>query len=202
MNPVKAALHFPQVTLLLTAAVFLSGVYALMTMPRREDPKITIRTGLVVALYPGATAEQVEKQVTRKIEERLFRFSEVRKGKTWSTSRNNVAVINVELEDHIQQPDLFWSKLRHAMIELKLTSLPEGVQGPAVRDDFGDTVAMLIALHGGSYDYQQLKSYAQRIEDVFRTSRAVAKIARIGEQKKRSASPVRWSAWRSMRSRR
>jgi len=183
MNPVKAALRFPQVTLLLTAAVFLAGVYALMTMPRREDPKITIRTGLVVALYPGATAEQVEKQVTRKIEERLFRFSEVRKGKTWSTSRNNVAVINVELEDNIQQPDLFWSKLRHAMIELKLTSLPDGVQGPAVRDDFGDTVAMLIALHGGSYDYQQLKSYAQRIEDVFRTSRAVAKIARIGEQK-------------------
>ncbi len=183
MNPVKAALRYPQVTLLLTAAVFGSGIYALMTMPRREDPKITIRTGLVVALYPGATAEQVEKQVTRKIEERLFRFSEVRKGKTWSTSRNNVAVINVELEDYIQQPDLFWSKLRHAMIELTLTSLPDGVQGPAVRDDFGDTVAMLLALHGGNYDYQQLKTYAQRIEDVFRTSRAVAKISRIGEQK-------------------
>ena len=183
MNPVKAALRYPQVTLLLTAAVFFTGIHALLTMPRREDPKITIRTGLVVALYPGATAEQVEKQVTRKIEERLFRFSEVRKGKTWSTSRNNVAVINVELEDHVAQPDLFWSKLRLAMIELKVTSLPDGVQGPAVRDDFGDTVAMLLALHGGNYDYQQLKTYAQRIEDVFRTTRAVAKIARIGEQK-------------------
>ncbi|MGC4055407.1 MAG: efflux RND transporter permease subunit [Paludibaculum sp.] len=82
MNPVKASLHYPQVTLLLTAAVFLSGIYALSTMPRREDPKITIRTGLVIALYPGATAEQVEKQVTRKLEDRLFRYEEVRKAKT------------------------------------------------------------------------------------------------------------------------
>ncbi|WP_321470448.1 efflux RND transporter permease subunit [uncultured Paludibaculum sp.] len=183
MNPVKASLHYPQVTLLLTAAVFLSGIYALVTMPRREDPKITIRTGLVIALYPGATAEQVEKQVTRKLEDRLFRYEEVRKGKTWSTSRQGVSIINVELEDHVRQPDVFWSKLRHAMIELKLTQLPEGVQGPIVRDDYGDTVALLLALHGGGYDYQQLKDYAGHIEDEFRTTRAVAKLARVGEQK-------------------
>ncbi len=183
MNPVKASLRYPQVTLLLTAAVFIAGLVSLATMPRREDPKITIRTGLVIATYPGATAEQVEKQVTRKIEERLFRFEEVRKAKTWSTSRNNVCVINVELEDHIKQPDLFWSKLRHAMIELKLTQLPEQVQGPVVRDDFGDTVALLLALHGGHYSSQELKEYAQRIEDELRGSRAVAKLARIGEQK-------------------
>ncbi|MGJ5817757.1 efflux RND transporter permease subunit [Paludibaculum fermentans] len=183
MNPVKASLHYPQVTLLLTAAVFLSGIYALSTMPRREDPKITIRTGLVIALYPGATAEQVEKQVTRKLEDRLFRYEEVRKAKTWSTSRNGVSVINVELEDHVRQPDVFWSKLRHAMIELKLTQLPEGVQGPIVRDDYGDTVALLLALHGGGYNYQQLKDYAGHIEDEFRTTRSVAKLSRVGEQK-------------------
>jgi multidrug efflux pump subunit AcrB/outer membrane protein TolC len=183
MNPVKASLHYPQVTLLLTAAVVAAGVVSLTTMPRREDPKITIRTGLVVATYPGATAEQVEQQVTRKIEERLFRFEEVRKGKTWSTSRNNLCVINVELEDNVKRPDEFWSKLRHAMIELKLTQLPDGVKGPVVRDDFGDTVALLLALHGGPYDYQALKTYAGRIEDEFRTSRSVAKLARIGEQK-------------------
>mgnify|MGYP003388494621 CR=1 FL=1 len=116
MNPVKASLRFPQVTLLLTGAVFFAGIYSLLTMPRREDPKITIRVGLVVALYPGATAEQVEKQLTQKIEERLFRFEEVRKGKTWSTSRSGVCIINVELEDHSKQSDLFWSKLRHAMV--------------------------------------------------------------------------------------
>ena len=69
-------------TVLLLA--FLAGVYSLLTMPRREDPRITIRVGLVVAYFPGATSEQVEAQVTQKLEEYLFRFSEVRKEKTYS----------------------------------------------------------------------------------------------------------------------
>jgi multidrug efflux pump subunit AcrB/outer membrane protein TolC len=183
MNPVRASLHHPQVTLVLTLAVFAAGVYSLSTMPRREDPKITIRTGLVIAVYPGATAEQVEKQVGEKIEERLFRFAEVRKAKTWSTSRPGLFVVNVELEDNVDEPDVFWSKLRHNLIELKLTQLPDAVQGPVVDDSFGDTVALLIALHGGPYSYTELKEYAQRIEDEFRTTRAVAKLQRIGEQK-------------------
>lgn len=183
MKPVKSALRYPQVTLLLTAAVLAAGITSLLTMPRREDPKITIRTGLVIAAYPGATAEQVEKQITRKIEDRLFRFEEVRKAKTWSTSRSDLCVIHVELEDHVRQPDVFWSKLRHALIELKLAELPEGVQGPVVRDDFGDTVALLVAVHGSRYSYTDLKEYAERLEDEFRTLRAVAKLKRIGEQK-------------------
>lgn len=183
MNPVKAALRYPQVTLLLTAALLATGVTSLVTMPRREDPKITIRTGLVIAAYPGATAEQVEKQVTRKIEDRLFRFEEVRKAKTWSTSRSDLSVIHVELEDQVKQPDVFWSKLRHALIELKLTELPEGVQGPVVRDDFGDTVALLVAVHSSRYSYAEMKEHAERLEDEFRALRAVAKLKRIGEQK-------------------
>ncbi len=183
MNPVKGSLKYPQVTLVLTLAAVGLGAHALMKMPRREDPKITIRTGLVIAAYPGATPEQVEKQVSEKIEERLFRFEEVRKAKTFSTSRPGLAVVNVELEDHVKQPDLFWSKLRHNMIELKQTSLPDGVRGPIVDDSFGDTVALLIALHGGNYSYLELKEYAQRIEDEFRTSRAVAKLQRFGEQR-------------------
>lgn len=182
MNPVKGSLRYPQVTLVLTLAATLLGIHALMTMPRREDPKITIRTGLVIAIYPGASPEQVEKQVSEKIEERLFRFEEVRKDKTFSTSRPSLCVVQVELEDSVKEPDVFWSKLRHAMIELKLTTLPDGVQGPMVDDSFGDTVALLIALHGGNYSYQDLKDYARRIEDEFRTSRAVSRMQRFGEQ--------------------
>ncbi|NWF84708.1 MAG: efflux RND transporter permease subunit [Bryobacteraceae bacterium] len=183
MNLVRGTLRYPQVTLLLSAAIFAAGIHALLTMPRREDPKITIRTGLVIAQYLGATAEQVEKQVTEKIEERLFRFSEVRKAKTHSVSRTNVSVTYVELEDSVSEPDLFWSKLRHALLELKATSLPAGVQGPVVNDGFGDTVAWLLAVHGGNYSYQQLKEYAETIENEFRSLRAVAKLARLGEQR-------------------
>jgi multidrug efflux pump subunit AcrB len=183
MNPVRASLRHPQVALVLTLMLFAVGLHALLTMPRREDPKITIRTGLVSAIYPGATAEQVEKQVTRKIEERLFRFEEVRKAKTYSTSRNDAVIINVELEDWVRDSDKFWSKLRHDMNELRVRELPEGVRGPLVNSDFGDTVAVLMAVRGKGYGYRELKDYATRIEDELRTIRAVSKIKRYGEQK-------------------
>ncbi len=56
MNPVRVSLRYPQVTLILTLMLFGVGVHALLTMPRREDPKITIRTGLVSAVYPATTS--------------------------------------------------------------------------------------------------------------------------------------------------
>jgi multidrug efflux pump subunit AcrB/outer membrane protein TolC len=183
MNPVRASLRFPQVTLVLTAMLFIGGVMEFLTMPRREDPKITIRTGLVIAAYPGATAEEVESQVTHKIEERLFRFEEVRREKTYSTSRNGLVIINVELNKSVKNSDQFWSKLRLDMAQLKQAELPAGVRGPIVDSDFGDTVAALIAVKGGNYGYRELKDYAQRVESAIRTIPAASKIKRIGDQK-------------------
>jgi multidrug efflux pump subunit AcrB/outer membrane protein TolC len=183
MNPVRASLRFPQVTLVLTAMLFIGGVTKFLTMPRREDPKITIRTGLVIAEYPGATAEEVESQVTHKIEERLFRFEEVRREKTYSTSRNGLVIINVELNKSVKNSDQFWSKLRLDMAVLKQSELPSGVRGPIVDSDFGDTVAALIAVKGGHYGYRELKDYAQRVESAIRQIPAASKIKRIGDQK-------------------
>ena len=183
MNPVKGSLKYPQATLVLTFMLFVVGVHALLTMPRREDPKITIRVGLVAAIYPGASAEQVEEQVTRKIEDRLFRFEEVRKAKTFSTSRDNAVIVNVQLEDRVTDTDKFWSKLRHEMNVLGATELPKSVQGPVVDSDFGDTVAILLVIRGQRYGFRELKDYARRIEDELRSIRAVSKIKRVGEQK-------------------
>jgi multidrug efflux pump subunit AcrB/outer membrane protein TolC len=183
VNPVRAALRYPQVTLVLSAMLFAAGLYSLVTMPRREDPKITIHTGIVAAVYPGATSREVEDQVTRKIEERLFRFAEVRRAKTFSTTRNGMVVINVDLDKSIKDSDEFWSKLRLDMAQLKATGLPAGVIGPVVDSDFGDTVAVLIAVHGGNYGPRELKDYAQTVETALRAIPAVSKIKRIGDRK-------------------
>ncbi|HVX67142.1 MAG TPA: efflux RND transporter permease subunit, partial [Bryobacteraceae bacterium] len=182
MNPIKASLRHSVVTLVLTALVVTVGVHAFLQMPRMEDPAITIRTGLVLAAYPGATSEQVEQQVTEKIEERLFKFAEIRKEKTYSTSRHGLTVINVELEDNVKNSDLFWAKLRHEMNELAATELPKGVRGPIVQSDFGDTVALLVAVHGSRYGYRELRDYATRIRDEMRTVRDVGKIRTYGGQ--------------------
>lgn len=185
MNPVRASLRYPQVTLVLAVMLFLVGVSALITMPRREDPKITIHTGLVIAAYPGATSEQVEERVTRKIEERLFKFEEIRREKTFSTTRNGMVVVNVELNKSVTNSDEFWSKLRLDMAQLKQTGLPAEVRGPVVDSDFGDTVAVLIAIHGTGYGPRELTDYAKTVEARLRTIEAVSKIRRIGEQQER-----------------
>ena len=148
MNPVRMSLRYPQVTLALAIMLVLAGAYALLRMPRREDPKIHVRTGIVAAFYPGASAAEVENQVTQKVEQRLFKIEGVRRGKTYSTSMNGVMFVNVEVEDNVKDTEKFWSKLRLDMAELRATDLPDGVQGPVVDYDFGDTVAVLLAIHG------------------------------------------------------
>ena len=183
MNPIRAALRNRPVVFVLTAFAVLLGIHALLTMPRREDPRITIRTGLVLAQYPGATAQQVEEQVTRKIEERLFRHAEVRKRKTFSTSRDGAVVVNVELEDWVTDPDRFWAMLRHDMNELRATELPPTVRGPIVNSNFGDVVAVLLAVRGERYTPRELKDFLDRIEDAIRTIPQVSKINRYGEQR-------------------
>ncbi len=183
MNPVRASLRFPQVTIALTIMLVACGVYALLRMPRREDPKIHVREGIVAAYYPGASVDEVENQVTQKVEQRLFKIEGVRREKTYSTSMNGAMFINVNLEDNLKDTEKFWSKLRLDMAELKKTDLPQGVLGPVVDYDFGDTVAVLLAIHSDHYGYRELKDYAERIESAIRRIRAVSKVKRIGEQK-------------------
>jgi multidrug efflux pump subunit AcrB/outer membrane protein TolC len=183
MNPVRLSLRYPQVTIAITVMLVACGVYALLRMPRREDPKIHVRTGIVAAFYPGASAAEVENQVTQKVEQRLFRIEGVRREKTYSTSMNGAMFVNVELEDGLQDTEKFWSKLRLDMAELRATDLPDGVKGPVVNYDFGDTVAVLMAIHGARYDYRELKDYSERIEAAIRRIRSVSKVKRIDEQK-------------------
>ncbi|RNL86291.1 efflux RND transporter permease subunit [Sinomicrobium pectinilyticum] len=182
MNFVRFSLKYPQVTISVLVIVFALGAYSLFTMPRREDPKITVRQGLVLAFFPGANSSQVEDQLTRKVEETLFQFSEVRKGKTFSTSRDGLMIIQVELEEWVQTPDMFWNKLTVALQITKQTELPPGIMGPMVNSDFGDTEAIVLGITSKKRNYRQLKEYTRQLEDKLRGIRAVSKMKRIGER--------------------
>jgi len=182
MSIIQSSLKYKHVTLSVLLLLFAVGVNSLFNMPRREDPKITIRQGLVIAYFPGANSVQVEDQVTKKLEQYLFQYEEVDKSKTYSTTKDGVVVVNVELTENVKQPDIFWSKLRHQLLVSRQIDLPEGVRGPVVNSDFGDTEAMVIALESNEASYDELKRYAQRLEDYLRTIPAASKIKRIGEQ--------------------
>jgi len=116
MNLIKASLKNKHVTLSVLLLLFAIGVSSLFNMPRREDPKITVRQGLVFAYFPGANSSQVEDQVTKKLEQYLFQYEEVDKSKTYSTTKDGQVVVNVELTENVKQPDIFWSKLRHQLL--------------------------------------------------------------------------------------
>lgn len=183
MNIIQASLKYKQITLSVLLMLFAVGIQSLLNMPRREDPKITIRSGLVIAYFPGANSAQVEDQVTKKLEQYLFQYEEVNKAKTYSTTKDGVVVINVELTERVKQPDIFWSKLRNQLLVAKQLDLPEGVRGPLVNSDFGDTEAMVIALESPTASPTELKEYAQKLEDYLRAIPATSKVKRIGEQK-------------------
>jgi multidrug efflux pump subunit AcrB len=182
MNLVKASLRHPQVVYVLTLLACIGGIVSLLDMPRREDPATTIRRGLVLAAYPGATAEQVEEQVTGRVEELLFGYAEVRKPKTVSTSMVGGMIIDVVLEDDVTDADRFWSKLRHDLNELRFTELPQGVLGPIVNANFGDVIAVLLAVRGERYGYRELQGYLESLEAELIRLPAVSQIRRIGEQ--------------------
>jgi multidrug efflux pump subunit AcrB/outer membrane protein TolC len=183
MNFVKKSLKYPQVTISVLILTFMVGIYSLIYMPRREDAKIQVRIGQVIAYYPGASSLQVEEQVTKKLEQYLFQYEEVKKEKTTSTTRDGVAIINVWVNDNVENVDVFWSKLNHQMLVLKAVNLPPGVQGPFINYQFGDTEALLIAIEMDHPDYAQMSDYAQKLEDGLKTIKAVSKIKRISEQK-------------------
>lgn len=177
----EGALRHKQITLLLTMIFVVAGLYSLQHMPRREDPKMTIRQGLVIMLYPGATTLEMEEQVTKKVENLLFRYEEVKKDETESTTRDGEMVIQVELQEWLTDKDQFWSKARHDLIELK-SSLPAGVIGPIINSDFGDTVALLIGVSSDRHNYKELRDYIEILEDELRPLPEVSKLKRYGEQ--------------------
>lgn len=182
MSVIKSAIDNRQIVLTLTFLIFVFGLVALLTMPRREDPKFNVRQGLVVFAYPGATAEEINKKVVNKVENLLFSFEEVRKDKTYSNSREGVAYIVVELESFVTETDIFWSKLQHQLNQVKLTSLPAGVIGPIVESGFGDTIALLVSFDSKERSERELNSYTDQLANRLRQLRSLAKIDRINSE--------------------
>ncbi len=182
MNLIRSSLKYNQVSLIIIILIFCIGIYSLLTMPRRSSPEITIRQALVVAFYPGATASQVQEQLTKSIEEKLFTYKEVDKSETYSTTTDGLVTITVSLQDWVELPDLFWERLGQALFQLKEISLPEGVIGPIVDSDFGDVVSQLIAVESSNHSYSELKDYVEIIENNLRQLKEVSKISRLGYQ--------------------
>ncbi len=170
------------ITLLIIIILFFLGIFGMYDMPKDEFPHATIRQGVVVAVYPGATSEEVEQQVARPLERYLFTYSEVNRTKTTTTSQNGACIVMVKLNDDVNNKDEVWSKIKHGLNSFK-SSLPTGVLAVVVNDDFGNTSALLVAIESSQRTYRELKDYTDQLSDRLRRIPSVANVKLFGEQK-------------------
>ena len=173
--------HYP-ITLLIVVIMFVLGIYGMYVMPKDEFPAFTIRQGVVVAVYPGATSEEVEEQVARPLERYLFTYGEVNRAKTTTTSQNGMCIVMVRLNDDVNNKDEVWSKIKHGL-NLFRSSLPSGVLALVANDDFGNTSALLIAIESPERSYRELQHYTDDLSDRLRRIPSVANVRIYGEQK-------------------
>lgn len=182
LNWMAWPLEHYRISLLIVAVFFGLGIFGMYVMPKDEFPPFVIRQGVVIAVYPGATSEEVEQQVTRPLERFLFTYGEVKRAKTTSTSQNGMAMVLVHLNDDVNNKDEVWSKIKHGLAMFK-QSLPKGVVALVANDDFGNTSALLIAIESPERSYRELQGYSDRLSDRLRQIPSVANVRQYGEQK-------------------
>ena len=170
------------ISLLIVSLLFILGIYGMKQMPKDEFPHATIRQGVVIAVYPGATSEEVEEQVARPLERYLFTYGEVYREKTTTTSQNGMCIVMVRLNDDVNNKDEVWSKIKHGLNAFK-SQLPQGVLAVITNDEFGNTSALLIAIESPQRSYRELKQYSDDLGDRLRRIPSVANVKLFGEQK-------------------
>ena len=182
VNWLRWPIEHYSITLLIIGILFGLGIYGMYVMPKDEFPHATIRQGVLVAVYPGATSEEIEQQVARPLERYLFTYGEVKRSKTTTTSQNDMCIAMVELNDNVNNKDEVWSKIKHGLNAFK-SQLPSGVLAIVVNDDFGNTSALLLSIESGQRSYRELKKYSDDLSDRLRRIPSVANVKMFGEQK-------------------
>ncbi len=155
------------VVILLVCALAIFGIYALTVMDKNEFPDFTIREGVLVSVYPGATAKEMEEQVMRPMEDFIFSYKEVNKKKTRSNATDGMVMTFIELDDNVSDADAFWTKFNMGIPEMR-RSLPTGVLGVRLISNFGETSAILLTMQSNEKTYRELKDYMDELKDRLR----------------------------------
>ena len=158
------------------------GVWSLPRMNKDEFPQFSIRQGLVVALYPGATADEVEQQVAIPLEDYINSFEAVDKKLTFSISEDGMAYVYVMLRMADIDNEVAWNKIRAGLPLLQKTQMPAGVLQTALIDDFGNTSSILIAVESDQRSPRELEQYTRQICSQLRTIPEMGKLRIMGQQ--------------------
>ena len=175
------ALAHQQMVLFLIIVLMGAGVISYLNLGRAEDPDFTFKVMVVRTLWPGATAQQVEQEVTERIEKKLQET-------VWvdvlrSASKPGDSMVFVVLKDYTPKKEVpeAWRQVRKKLDDIR-HALPDGVQGPFPNDEFGDVQINIFALTGDGFDLAALRRHADRIALDLKRVPDVKRVELIGVQ--------------------
>lgn len=162
----------------------IGGVFSYSALGRMEDPAFTIRQMVVSAAWPGATAEEMQEQVTDKLERRFQDTPGLKK--IMSETRAGQTIIYLQLRDDLDASQIrpTWRDVRNFGEDAK-HDLPDGVYGPYYNDRFDDVYGSVYAITGADYSYEELRAMAEDARRRILAVPRVQKVVLVGEQRER-----------------
>nr|MBO2510661.1 multidrug transporter AcrB [Gammaproteobacteria bacterium] len=178
------ALKNRQIVLYLMLLLGIVGAISYTKLGQSEDPPFTFKAMVVQTNWPGASAEEVSRQVTERIEKKLMETGEY--DRIVSFSRPGVSQVTFIARDSMRSAEIpeLWYQVRKKVGDIRHT-LPPGIQGPFFNDEFGTTFGNIYALTGEGFDYAVLKDYADRIQLQLQRVKDVGKVELIGLQEEK-----------------
>lgn len=185
---IQGVIQYKNIVYLLVAVFVALGIFSIMEINKDEFPTFEIKEGLVVGVYPGASAEQVEQQLTKPLEDVLFTVPEVLRSSN-SYTQNGICYIYVNLDCSPQKKNEVWTKIKMKLSSAKMT-LPPGVLAVQVIDEFGSVSSMLVAMESSDKSYSQLEKYAQELSSRLYELDKLASVKILGKQQEEVAVTV------------
>src|SRR5262245_20466262 len=175
------ALRHRTLTLFFLLLFTVGGVLAYANLGLKEEPEFKFKTMVIRVLWPGATASEIEQQVTDKIEKKLQDTPKLDYLRSYSRPGESVIFLNLEGDTRAQQVDAVWYQVRKKVADIRDT-LPAGVAGPYFNDEFGDTYINIYAVSGDGFSYAEVKRYAELLRaDLLRVA-GIEKVELLGVQ--------------------
>ncbi|MGB5199718.1 MAG: efflux RND transporter permease subunit, partial [Sedimenticolaceae bacterium] len=183
MNIGEYSVERPVISWLIVVILVFGGIWAFDRMGKLEDPAFTIKVAKIITLYPGASAQQVQDEVTYHIENALQRMGQIKHIKM-AISRPGMSDIQIEFKDQYRAEDFpdIYDEVRRKIADMR-SQLPPGAQDPMIIDEFGDVYGVYAALTGEGYSWRDLWDFADRLKRELVLVPGVRKVIIGGEQK-------------------